>query len=540
MAFLVVILISVTGIHPSWQGTSVNRAQASSSRHYDFAKASESTKSLTVSETPVTIEVEYSRPIGRIRSLQQVHAGPIPPLSDAAQLHEQYRQIGVDYVRPHDVWTAYDINIIFPDMNADPSSESNYNFSSTDLQVRAVKSVGADVFYRLGYSWGGPSYPPKNYTRFAEICKHIVMHYNHGWAKGFNHGIRYWEVWNEPDFKQFWTGTPEQYFRLYDVVARAIKTVDRNLKVGGPAIAGPREFVNRWFLDDFLRFCKMNESPLDFVSWHLYTEGSGPQFVAQRAYLVQQMLKQYGFDDVENILGEWNMYVLDENRWRPEFRNARGAAWAASALIYLQNSPVSKAFWYRGDSGGIFGLFCENGTFKKTGYTYLAMRKMLETPTRLACTGSNNVGFATLAGKTIDGNCVRVLISDFDADYDQFTLTLKNHTWQGKMVRYELYLLDDANNLALLERSEQRQVDPMIISHKIARSSIYLVSLEARETTTSQTETTQKTTISSRSEPAVSRASNQIVLLAAGLAVVIVIFAFYLRRRRAQQQRSCT
>ena len=181
-------------------------------------------------------------------------------------IRDRYKQIGVNYVRTHDVRGAFDINVIFPNIQADPLKESSYNFKSTDLQVEVIRSVGAEVFYRLGYSWGGPSDVPSDYAKFAEICKHIVMHYNQGWANGFRYGIRYWEIWNEPDIKIFWTGTPEQYYGLYNTVARALKSVDIGIKVGGPALAGKREFLER-----FLQFCKTNKSPLDFVSWHIYT-----------------------------------------------------------------------------------------------------------------------------------------------------------------------------------------------------------------------------------------------------------------------------
>jgi len=45
--------------------------------------------------------------------------------------------------------------------------------------------------------------------------KHVVMHYNKGWANGFTYGIKYFEIWNEPDFSPFWAGTGEQYHELY-------------------------------------------------------------------------------------------------------------------------------------------------------------------------------------------------------------------------------------------------------------------------------------------------------------------------------------
>ena len=35
--------------------------------------------------------------------------------------------------------------------------------------------------------------------KWANVCKHIVMHYNAGWANGFYYNIKNWEVWNEPE-----------------------------------------------------------------------------------------------------------------------------------------------------------------------------------------------------------------------------------------------------------------------------------------------------------------------------------------------------
>ena len=434
----------------------------------------------------VTIEVDFSQTVGRIRSLQGINAGPLPQRPLEAALHEQYKQIGVNYVRTHDVRGAFDINVIFPNMRADPLKESSYNFKSTDLQVEAIRSVGAEVFYRLGYSWGGPSDVPSDYAMFAEICKHIVMHYNQGWANGFRYGVRYWEIWNEPDIKIFWKGTPEQYFRLYDTVAKALKTVDASLKVGGPALAGRREFLER-----FLQFCKTNKSLLDFVSWHIYTGGRGPYLIAETANWVQDLLKRYGFENVESFLTEWNIYADSANH--DEFWNARGAAWTASALIYLQDTSISGALRYRGNGGGKegrgFGLFYENGEFKKTAHAFLAVNRMLQTPVRLACNGSNDAGFAALAGRSDGGSTVRVLISNFNSYYEEFTLAMRNLPRQGRAVRCEVCLIDETNNLTLVDKFEQTQIGPLTISRKIAPSSIYLISLDAREPVTEQTAT---------------------------------------------------
>ena len=48
------------------------------------------------------------------------------------------------------------------------------------------------------------------------------------------------EVWNEPNLEVFWTGTQEEYLRLYDESARAVKDVDRESARRRPVDRGRR------------------------------------------------------------------------------------------------------------------------------------------------------------------------------------------------------------------------------------------------------------------------------------------------------------
>ena len=78
--------------------------------------------------------------------------------------------------------------------------------------------------------------------------------------------VRTWffEVWNEPNLKAFWTGAQGDYFDLYRCRVKAIKSVDDSLKVGGPVTAD-----NQW-IPAFLDYCQKNAAPVDFVSTHHY------------------------------------------------------------------------------------------------------------------------------------------------------------------------------------------------------------------------------------------------------------------------------
>lgn len=83
----------------------------------------------------------------------------------------------------------------------------------------------------------------------------------------------YFEVWNEPDLDCFFAGTKKDYFKLYEVTARAIKGVSPKLRVGGPSTS-----ACLW-IEDFLNFCKENNVPCDFVSTHHYPGDAFGNFV---------------------------------------------------------------------------------------------------------------------------------------------------------------------------------------------------------------------------------------------------------------------
>ncbi len=131
-------------------------------------------------------------------------------------------------------------------------------FVELSFMPRALASGGTTVFnYQANVT------PPRDVRQWAELVRMLVRHWidRYGAAE-----VREWffEVWNEPNLKNFWTGAQDEYFELYRVTAEAIKSVDAGLRVGGPATA-----KNEW-VSEFLDFCDTHDLPADFVSTHHY------------------------------------------------------------------------------------------------------------------------------------------------------------------------------------------------------------------------------------------------------------------------------
>lgn len=386
------------------------------------------------------LQVDAANVAGTIRDLQGLNGQPTPVLKGLPNLVRQYRELRTSLVRTHDMMGPADIDatfkfdniwqvwlipddavrkdavetgnrtIIFPNPAADPEKPESYNFAPTDEVMQAIHEAGARVYYRIGRSWGADADPPADFDKFANIVKHVAMHYNKGWAKGFHYDIQYWEFWNEPG-PIFWTGTPEQFYQLYEKTARALKSVDPNLKVGGPAIADPTHISE--YREGLLNYCRDHKVPLDFYSWHTYAVQSGDPYDAARlADRFRRLLDSNGFSKAESVLSEWNLTPDFTESEKANLQGSHNAAFVGAALTYMQNAPVDRAIFYRGDATWM-GLFDHKGNYFKPAYTFKAMGQMLDTPTKLSVKGTDTYGFAALAGKSADGREVQILISNY-------------------------------------------------------------------------------------------------------------------------------
>lgn len=120
----------------------------------------------------------------------------------------------------------------------------------------------------------GWAYPPKDYDKWAELVyqltKHCISRYGLEEVETW-----YWEVWNEPNIN-YWNGSMEEYFKLYDYAAWAVKRACPGAIIGGPHTTSPRDRNAAEWLRSFIDHClngknyKTGEkgSPLDYVGFH--------------------------------------------------------------------------------------------------------------------------------------------------------------------------------------------------------------------------------------------------------------------------------
>ncbi len=120
----------------------------------------------------------------------------------------------------------------------------------------------------------GWTHPPNDYDKWRELIfqwvRHSVERYGQREVESW-----YWEVWNEPDIG-YWSGTPEEFQKLYDYAADGFKRALPTGRIGGPHVTGPNSPRTQKILRDFIEHCLRGTNfatgkigtPLDYVGFH--------------------------------------------------------------------------------------------------------------------------------------------------------------------------------------------------------------------------------------------------------------------------------
>lgn len=198
-----------------------------------------------------TINVDYNKISGKLNTFfnECLGAGRANEGLRAdwqQQLSYVRKECSFKYIRMHGLLTD-DMAVYKEDSKGNPQ----YNYMYVDALFDFLQSTGMKPFVELRFMpnalasghqtifwWWGNVTPPKDYDKWAALIKSLTQHFTERY--GANEvKTWYFEVWNEPNLSPgFWTGTQQDYFKLYKYTAQAVKSVNKDYRVGSPATAG--------------------------------------------------------------------------------------------------------------------------------------------------------------------------------------------------------------------------------------------------------------------------------------------------------------
>lgn len=202
------------------------------------------------------------------------HAATILRADVQSQIKQAHEEIGFKYLRFHGLLDD-DMSVVIPPMISG-LGENQISFFNIDRIFDFLIDIGMKPFVELGFMpeayastdqttfhYRGFSSMPKKDEDWSKLISSLLQHLEERYGV---EEVRSWffEVWNEPNLRFFFDGTMEDYFHLYELTSRAIKSVDSLVRVGGPATS------NNMWIPEFRQFCEKNKVAYDFITTHHY------------------------------------------------------------------------------------------------------------------------------------------------------------------------------------------------------------------------------------------------------------------------------
>uniref|UniRef100_UPI0036DD1B71 GH39 family glycosyl hydrolase n=1 Tax=Photorhabdus sp. RM322S TaxID=3342825 RepID=UPI0036DD1B71 len=371
----------------------------------------------------------------------------------------------------------HDVNLALRDANYEMTDAYLHDVLSNQVDLNP-DNIQRQIMFRIGRSLDGGYETPEDFDIYAILVSTLVSRYALNYARiGLPRKISYWEIWNEPDLLFFWNSNdPKKYYELYNKIVRVIKTIDPDAKVGGAGIS----FSNNAggdYIDGFFRYCRNNNVPLDFFSWHGYVDTGDPQNIIDMGNTIQKSLHTYDFTETESICTEWNSSPFGSRNTFTKVQSAKNAAYIASSLIYMQYAKVDLAHYYRGD-GLSFGLFnnqpnpknpCVKNFCTYSAQSFSLFARMFETPHILSGNKDFSTGLTVLATENESGNKINILAANYKVD-KSFS---DGNVAPVPADLYRQYYLDTSRTLEKLTDTYSKNqwfggIDPTTIHHNNA------------------------------------------------------------------------
>jgi fibronectin type 3 domain-containing protein len=244
-------------------------------------------------------------------------------------------------------------------------SPGTYSWSELDAWLRSVLSHGKDAMYTFGRvpTWAsmrpgeacpylvedpGCAAPPADVDSGDYMWKAFVTALvKHSLSSPDLH-IAYYEMWNEPDLKRNWTGTPAQLVTMAKDAYAIIHALDPNAKLIGPTASTANQYGVH-YLPDY--YAAGGANAQDIVGLHAYLY-DGSSFATSPAAIttsISQLRKLMATYQISNkpiwfTEGDWN------GDGGGTLTDAQKAAYLAQEYMLIWSTgAVSRYYWYSWD-----------------------------------------------------------------------------------------------------------------------------------------------------------------------------------------------
>jgi hypothetical protein len=238
---------------------------------------------------------------------------------------------------PIPAWRLWDADVTWPDLEP---TKGQWQFERLDRYISMAQQHGTSVLLPLGMTPGWAASRPQNTTEpkdledWRNFVRTVVTRY-----KG---RIQAYEIWNEPNLRDFWSGTTDQIVTLTKEAYQIIHSVDPKAVLVSPS---PTADYGVPWLAEFLK--KGGGQYVDVIGFHFYVDPHtlSPEDMLPVIQHVQQVISE------NNLANKplWNT----ETGWLPPAKfdsDELAAAFLARAFILSWAAGMQRFYWYAWDN----------------------------------------------------------------------------------------------------------------------------------------------------------------------------------------------
>ncbi len=348
-------------------------------------------KKVTVSTqgTTATADMQKALNLSLLKKITMYNAGTINPISNYNRdmdlieaMNAESLRIDLSIGKQNDD-RNYTGGTFLVTGTDDDWQNYNYNFSQLDSIVNQISAKDVLPYLDWTYVPKPLQENPNDKTQGWKKINTSLPNWEEAWSQVYynyakhyvDKGIQigYHEVLNEPDMfegaggmfmdkEQFESGL---HNKLYELSSKAIRKADPDATIGGPAFA----FANSNEKNNFLRYVKDNNAPLDFYSFHSY-DGLGnlnytTDLFARDEYKFDFLKTAFHMNEYSWLNGNYGE-IFDKDNY---FNTYKGAEKTLSAIMdVVERTDVQWVHWAQFMESTVYddayGLIYSNGHVK--------------------------------------------------------------------------------------------------------------------------------------------------------------------------------
>lgn len=358
--------------------------------------------------------------------------------------------------------------IMWADINP---QEGKYDWSNLDRWIAKARAGGQDILYTLFAtpSWassrGAKSVNPngecalagKNGPGLCDAPEDLNpdgtgtdQHWKDYVSAMINHvgpgTVKYWEIWNEWNISNQWSGTPAQMLRMAQDAHTILKAADPNALITSPPVVNTQLAAKNWLLPYFQAG---GGEYADVIAVHGYV--SNPHTICPESCPVPENVAGVldGIREVMAATGQQDKPLFDtEGSWgvsaRMNDREQQAEFTARFYLIQLGGTTASQGFdkfyWFGWDytnTGGFYDPYTRQVTPAGVAYQQIynwsvgaVMSRCAPSGTRWSCGFTRSGGYEAEAIWDTSQNCVQATCTALNVSVDPKYVQYRDLTGQ--------------------------------------------------------------------------------------------------------------